>query len=167
MLLRQPWIKPAHWGIQMDEVFQEWLAATARLNIKDGLSEYEIPMLKIRRSWDRVIFIMGISIQVRRYLFYWNGPLSVFRQSGFDNSRDFDTFLNLGAKRFIKTGRGPTWTRLKRQENLNQAAILTHWGRVTHICVVKLTIIGSDNGLSPGRRQAIILTNAGILLIGP
>ena len=44
---------------------------------------------------------------------------------------------------------------------------LTHWGRVTHICVGKLTIIGSDNGLSPDRRQAIIGTNAGILLIGP
>ena len=44
---------------------------------------------------------------------------------------------------------------------------LTHWGRVTHICVVNLTIIGSDNGLSPGRRQALIWTNAGILLIGP
>ena len=27
--------------------------------------------------------------------------------------------------------------------------------------------IGSDNGLSPGRRQAIIWPNAGILLIGP
>ena len=26
---------------------------------------------------------------------------------------------------------------------------LTHWGRVTHICVSKLTIIGSYNGLSP------------------
>ena len=45
--------------------------------------------------------------------------------------------------------------------------VLTHWGRVTHICVGKLTIIGSDNGLSPGRRQAIIWTNAEILLIGP
>ena len=44
---------------------------------------------------------------------------------------------------------------------------LTHWGRVTHIYVGKLTIIGSDNGLSPGRRQAIIWTNAGILLIRP
>ena len=41
---------------------------------------------------------------------------------------------------------------------------LTHWGRVTHICVGNLTIIGSDNGLSPGRRQAIIWTNVGILL---
>ena len=44
---------------------------------------------------------------------------------------------------------------------------LTHWGRATHICVGKLTIIGSDNGLSPGRRQTIIWTIAGILLIGP
>ena len=41
---------------------------------------------------------------------------------------------------------------------------LTPWGRATHICVGKLTIIGSDNGLSPGWRQAIIGTNAGILL---
>ena len=38
---------------------------------------------------------------------------------------------------------------------------------MTHICVGKLTIIGSDNGLSPGRRQAIIWTNAVISLIGP
>ena len=36
---------------------------------------------------------------------------------------------------------------------------------MTHICVRKLTTIGSDNGLSPGRRQATIWTNAGILLI--
>ena len=45
-------------------------------------------------------------------------------------------------------------------------SVLTHWGRVTHICVSKLTIIGSDNSLSPDRRQAIIWTNAGLLLIG-
>ena len=44
--------------------------------------------------------------------------------------------------------------------------VLTHWGRVTHICVRKLTIIGLDNGLLPGRCQAISLTtNAAILLI--
>ena len=42
---------------------------------------------------------------------------------------------------------------------------LTHWGWVTHLCVSKLTSIASDNGLSPGRRHAIIWTNAGILLI--
>ena len=42
---------------------------------------------------------------------------------------------------------------------------LTHLGRVTLICVSKQTNTGSDNGLLPGRHQAIIWTNAGILLI--
>ena len=41
----------------------------------------------------------------------------------------------------------------------------THWGQVTHICVSKLSITDSDNGLSPGRCQAIIWTSAGIFLI--
>ena len=50
----------------------------------------------------------------------------------------------------------------------NNCHSLTHWGRVTHICVSKLTIIGSDNGLSsPDGRQAIVWTNDGLLLIGP
>ena len=44
--------------------------------------------------------------------------------------------------------------------------VSTHLGRVTHICVGKLSIIGSENGLSPSRRQAIIWTNAGLLSIG-
>ena len=34
-----------------------------------------------------------------------------------------------------------------------------------HLCVRKLTIIGPDNGLSPGQCQAITWSNAGILLI--
>ena len=55
-----------------------------------------------------------------------------------------------------------TWTSCL----LSTKRLLTHWGRVKHICVGKLAIKGSDNGLSPGRRQAIIRTNAGILLIG-
>ena len=38
---------------------------------------------------------------------------------------------------------------------------------MAHICVSEIINIGSDNGLSPGRRQAIIWTNVGILLIGP
>ena len=48
-----------------------------------------------------------------------------------------------------------------------KCSLLTHWGRMTHICVGNLTIICSDDGLLPGQRQAIIWTNAGILLIGP
>ena len=46
--------------------------------------------------------------------------------------------------------------------------MLTHWGgRVTHVRVCKLTIIGSVNGVSLGWLQCIIWINAGILLIGP
>ena len=52
--------------------------------------------------------------------------------------------------------------------NQHPSILLTHRGRVTHICISKLTgIIGSDNGLAPGWRQAIIWTNAGILLNEP
>ena len=42
----------------------------------------------------------------------------------------------------------------------------SHWGRVTHICVGKLIIVGSDNDLSPDRRQGIIWLYAGLLSIG-
>ena len=38
---------------------------------------------------------------------------------------------------------------------------------MTYICVTKLAIIGSDDGLSPGRREAIILTIAGIMFFEP
>ena len=44
---------------------------------------------------------------------------------------------------------------------------LTRWGRMTHMCVSDLTMINSDSGLSPGRCQAIIWTNAGISFIEP
>ena len=40
----------------------------------------------------------------------------------------------------------------------------TQWGRVMYICISKLTIIGSDNDFLPSWRQAIIWTNAWILL---
>ena len=75
---------------------------------------------------------------------------------------------------------GPSWegvgyTNLKMrpralwQQTLPEPPVLPnhHWRRVTHICSGNLTIISSDNGLSPGWCQVIIWTNAGILLIGP
>ena len=49
--------------------------------------------------------------------------------------------------------------------HIDPIVTLTHWGRVTHICVSKLSIIGSDNGLPPDRHQAVIRTTDGILLI--
>ena len=50
---------------------------------------------------------------------------------------------------------------------LRQSWLCIRKTKLTHIRVGKLSIIGSDNGLSAGRRQAIIWTNAGMLLIGP
>ena len=51
--------------------------------------------------------------------------------------------------------------------NESRIVFMSYSGRVTHIYVSNLIIIGSDNGLLPGRHQAIIWTNAGILLIEP
>ena len=38
---------------------------------------------------------------------------------------------------------------------------------MTHICLSELINIGSDNGSSLGMRQAIICTNAGMMLSNP
>ena len=51
--------------------------------------------------------------------------------------------------------------------HLTLSGELTHLDRLTQLCVINQTIIGSDNGLSPGWHQSIIWTNAGILLIEP
>ena len=58
-------------------------------------------------------------------------------------------------------------SRIKLQTCAHPSVPLTHWGWVMHICVGILIIVGSDNGLSPDQRQAIIWANDGILLIGP
>ena len=85
-------------------------------------------------------------------------------------TRSFDVSFDLRLnKRLSKQSWGwwfetlsrPLW----RQCNVQERWI--HWGRVTHTCFGNLTIIGSDNGSSSGRRQAIIWINAGILLVGP
>ena len=59
------------------------------------------------------------------------------------------------------------WWRHHGYQNLNFGSRdeLTHWIRLTHICVSKVIVIGLDNGLSPGRPQAIIWTNDWMLLI--
>ena len=58
------------------------------------------------------------------------------------------------------------WVVFKKSIEVFNGVALTHWGRATHICISKLIIIGLDNGLAPGRRQAIIWTNVGTLSIG-
>ena len=56
---------------------------------------------------------------------------------------------------------GRYW-RDSRPRHCSRADIPAWRPKKSHYC-----IIGADNGLSPGRRQAIIWTIAGILLIGP
>ena len=98
-----------------------------------------IPIIKIRLSHDRVIFITEIPIPGKTVSILRRGPGRWVAQVGEIISQ--------------------------RRHLSSRAADITYWGRVTYICVGKLTIIGSDNDLSPGRRQAIIWTNARKLLI--
>ena len=58
------------------------------------------------------------------------------------------------------------FTHLNSHPHPSRANVLTHWGWVTHTCLSNLTIIVSDNGLVPTRRQVFIWSNDGILLIG-
>ena len=95
-------------------------------------------------------------------------------------TRSFDVFFHLSLNKRLTQPWGwwfetPSWS-FWRQCNVPSGScycqyltksVLTHWGRVTHIWGSRFAIIGSDNGLSPGRRQSIIWTYAGILLIGP
>ena len=50
------------------------LCSGLRFNIKTVFPRYRIPMLKIRWSWDRLIFNMGIPILVRRHLYIETAP---------------------------------------------------------------------------------------------
>ena len=59
---------------------------------------------------------------------------------------------------FMVSKRGSKSTESKVSRMIKPSLI--NWGPVTHICISKLTIIGPDNGLLPGRRQAITRSNA-------
>ena len=84
-------------------------------------------------------------------------------------TRSFDVFFYLCLNKLLSKQSWGWWFEmlsfpLWRHRNEHRG---THRGRVTHICVSKLTIIGSDNVMSPGQCQAIIWNNVRILLIGP
>ena len=88
-------------------------------------------------------------------LFYFNGNFTQISDNGLALTR---------CQAIVWTNYGPVYWCIYVSLGFDE---LTLWGRVTHMCIGNLTIIGSDNGLSPCRRQAIVWTNAGILLIGP
>ena len=56
-----------------------------------------------------------------------------------------------------------TWNIKKIKPLMFHWNVLTHWGRTTHICIGNLTVIGSDNGLSPGHYY---ITNFNEISIG-
>ena len=113
-----------------------------RFNIKTVFPSYGISILKIRRSRDRLIFNMGIPILVRGHL-----------------------YIEMASRLSSEVILAQYTEELICITGNFHLALLTHWGQVVHTCVSKPTIIGRDNGLSPGRRQAIIWTNTGIMLI--
>ena len=97
------------------------------------------------------------------FLFYW---LCIIFQCAGPMISSFNIFLIIACISFLRA----TFLLHAIKTFLSYVQLilpLDHWGQVTHICVSNLTTIGSDNGLSPARRQAIIWTNAGILFIGP
>ena len=105
--------------------------------------------IAMRKSFSRY----GVSYQPHNH-----ESLRKFRE-GYNNIRAL--FVIVSLKYYEKTIQGLVyWNRLT-----ITWLHLNPWGRVTHICVSKLTIIGSDNDMSHGRRQAINGTNAGILLM--
>ena len=124
---------------------------------------------------DHLIFIIGITILVRQHFYTKSNPCSPqicpskahhFNYLPYIISKIKD--ITKSKYIFVCSAKQSTESRSLTAQNFNVVSdVLTHWGRVTHICANKLIIIGSDNGLSPGWRQAIIWTNDGILLIGP
>ena len=85
-------------------------------------------------------------IVTRRWYMEWNERVKI--------TADFDIFFTLKNPFY--------WADVF----LHGSGLSTHWGRVTHVyaSVNELVMIGSDNVLSPGRRQAFIWNNVGILL---
>ena len=59
-----------------------WKEPGPRLNIKTVFHKYGIPMKKMRRSRDRLIFNMGMHILVRRQLYIETTPRLHFRRGG-------------------------------------------------------------------------------------
>ena len=100
-----------------------------------------------------------ISTAFYRHPFYCHVVIG-FAISSPDNSIQLDTTHMIWTINYCNN-----WNKFYKKKTAH--SLLTDWGRVRHIFVSKLTTIGSGYGLSPGRLQATIWTNAGILLIGP
>ena len=137
-----------------------------------------ISMLKIRWPLGRPIFNMGIAIPGKTVFLIETAPWWCDKTSQNlanivsvnDLLTDSITWMNqhlIEIQTFLFTKMHLKISSAKWVLFCLGLNVLTHWGRVMYICVGNLAIIGSDNGLVPGRHQAIIWTNDWILLIGP
>ena len=95
---------------------------------------------------------------------WWDTDIN-YLQSNIQSASIFHCISPALLKQGCLVSKNALW--IKFYANLFLRLQLTHWGHLMHLCASKLTIIGSDNAFSPEQCQAIIWTNAGILLIGP
>ena len=107
----------------------------------------------------RYYFSRQNRVNALQELFSWQNSMNTLQELF-----PWQTVWNHFKNYFSQQNTSNKWGRDRPRERYQ---LFTRRGRETHICVGNLTIIGSDNGLSPGRRQAITWTNAGILLMGP
>ena len=128
----------------------DWVNNREAGDLRRHRSHYDVNVMLVGISESKVRVFVENRNPLRRMFYHWKNC------SRFNISRSPFVITEFGNTKSNITG----WARPFTIQ-------LTHWGRVMHICVSKLTSTVSDNGLSPGRRQAIIWTNAGILLIGP
>ena len=165
-------VKPCHLCIQRYDLLltadrERWYLFNPSIKWQLSYTSHDLPWVKLRLISNS--YEMSISSTEQPCLVGWDAPdmcrparvimivadaLAPNKHQSISNHHDADAIVimaSYGLYYAIRIALQP----------------LTHWDRSTHTCVGNLTISGSDNGLSPGRRQAIIWTNAGILLIGP
>ena len=142
-----PWPAPSHylnqcWSIVMWNIGNklQWnLNKNSNIFIQENAFECVVfEMAAILSRPQCVKLIKDSSPSRASYLFY----VHCRRMAPISNIRHFGcmrpTRLCLGHNRY----RHCLWILM-----LNKWSALTHWGQVTHICISKLTIIGSDNGM--------------------
>ena len=139
------------------------LAAVILLHSKERMHAILLKIQCHTSQWKKTVFV-AISIVGIDLCVYLDISKCLFNWDSFDS---FDKF-NEGYDKYLL------------YKSLSKVWVLNHWlgltnvcrvvnssGQVTHICISKLTIIGSDNGLLPHQFQVIIWINAGLLSIGP
>ena len=150
-------------GISLVKLFQ--------MNITDAKSGNGLMPLGMKSSPEPMLTQSYVFICCYQAIMgYFAGNISCKTCTSYTDPKDFST----GHAKFYKIKHNcPSLCRYKRLMHMNlhhtilcwsmvfRCALqrflrLTHWSRLWHICVSKLSILGSYNGLSPGRRQAII-----------